>query len=272
MAAPLPTPPSLPAPPAIPQLPATPPPPAEFGAGDFPPGTVVSPPAIRPPMPVTGAPIEIPPGPRLWASFDYLMWKVRGGLLPPLVASAFGSPSMASPNPYSAFMVSESKLNAGLHDGVRLSGGIWLDKPDGTGVELSYTQFFHVEQTQDLAGVRRTFLARPFWDAYHNAPAPFLLSNPAGTMQGVAQIRSTFDSDGFEANLLRRGPAMIGEQFHWILGLRFWQLQEDLTVAAGSQTAGCARGVSTRSQRETGSMARSSAANGDSRGITSRSI
>lgn len=236
-------PPPPPAPPKLPALPETPlPPPAEFGVGELPPGTVVSPPFVQPPLPVSGAPIEIPPGPHVWASFDYLMLKVKGGLLPPLVTSAFGSPSMASPDPFSAFMVSESKINSGLHDGFRLTGGAWLDKPDGTGVELRYSRLFHDEHVQDLAGVPRTFLSRPFWDELHNAPALFLLSNPAGTMQGVAQIRTTFDTEGFEANFLRRGPAMIGEAFHWILGVRFWELQEDLTVAAGSQIGGMRAG------------------------------
>ena len=143
-----------PAPPKLPVLPEPPTaPPGEFGVGDSPPGTVVSPPSVRPPMPVTGAPIEVPPGPHVWATFDYLMWKVKGGLLPPLVATAFGSSSMTSPNPYTAFMVSESKINSGLHDGLRLTGGYWLDKPDGTGIELRYLQFFHGQDVQDLASV-----------------------------------------------------------------------------------------------------------------------
>jgi hypothetical protein len=228
-----------PAPPMLPPLPETPPPPTgEFGIGDLPPGNLIPSPFVRPPMPVTGAPIEVPPGPHLWVKADYLMWNVKGGLLPPLVTSAFGSPSMASPDPLSAFMVSESKINSGLHDGFRVAGGIWLDKPDGTGVELRYARFFHGEDVQDLESVPRTFLGRPFWDVVNNAPALFLLSNPAGTMQGFAQIRTSFDSEGFEANVLRRGPAMVGEEFHWIMGLRYWEMQENLTVAAGSQVGG----------------------------------
>jgi hypothetical protein len=187
---------------------------------------------------VTGAPIEVPPGPHVWGSFDYLMWKVRGGLLPPLITTAFGSPSMAAPNPFTAFEVSQSKINGGPHDGLRLTGGYWLDKPDGTGIELRYDRFFHGEDEQNLASVPRTFLARPFWDELNNVPALFLLSNPAGTMQGAAQIRTTFDSLGFEANYLRRGPAMLSEAFHWIIGVRYWELQEDLTVAAGSRMGG----------------------------------
>jgi hypothetical protein len=61
-------------------------------------------------------------------------------------------------------------------------------------------------------------------------------------MQGAAQIRTTFDSQSFEANYLRRGPAMMSESFHWIFGLRYWDLQEDLTVAAGSRMPGIAAG------------------------------
>ena len=50
-------------------------------------------------------------------------------------------------------------------------------------------------------------------------------------------------AQGLEANYLRRGPSMFSDQFHWLIGLRYWELEEDLTVAATSQTG--AFGVST---------------------------
>src|SRR5262245_15446251 len=48
-----------------------PPPPSEFGVGEPVPG-------VRPPMPVSEAPIEVPPGPMFWVEADYLFWRAKG--------------------------------------------------------------------------------------------------------------------------------------------------------------------------------------------------
>jgi Putative beta barrel porin-7 (BBP7) len=38
--------------------------------------------------------------------------------------------------------------------------------------------------------------------------------------------------------MLRRGPAMIGEEMHWILGVRYGGLKENLTIESLSQSGG----------------------------------
>jgi hypothetical protein len=230
-------PPSTPVPPVLPKLPEPPVlPRPEFGVDPMP-GTVVSP-AVRPPMPVEGPGIEVPPGPRVWVDFECLMWRAKGGLVPAVVAAAYAVPTQPTPDPWTAFMINDNRINGDIRSGMRLSAGYWLDKPQGTGVEARYTRFLHADDIANYTGSSETFLARPFWDESRDVPALFLLSNPNGTMQGIAQVRTSFDSQGFEANYWRRGPAMFAEQFHWIFGLRYWELEEDLTVAAGSQSGG----------------------------------
>lgn len=233
------------------------PPPAVEGLGL--PGVVVSPPGgvippsnvlpgVRPPAPVAGPPEEIPPGPRVWVTAEYLLWRSKGGLLPALITDVVGP----TPYPLAAYPLSDDRINGALQSGVRLTAGYWLDKPFGTGVEGRFIDFFGQDGTNLYAGPPARFLSRPFWDALGNRPALFQLSTPDGVTRGAAEVRTGFDSWGLEANMLRRGPAMIGNEFHWVLGARYWTLGEDLTVAGGSQTgalrAGSFDSFTTRNQ------------------------
>jgi hypothetical protein len=193
-------------------------------------------------MPVAGATIEVPPGPMFWAGADALFWRAKGGLVPPLVVGVYTSADPPLPaDPRMAFPVSDSRINGDLKSGYRFAAGMWLDKPHGTGIEAVYTAFLSTQDTSAFVGGSNVILARPFVDVVRRDPALFRLSDPAG-IQGVALVHSTFDSDGLELNVLRRGPAMFGEEMHWILGARYWSLEEDLTIGAGSRAGGLSVG------------------------------
>jgi hypothetical protein len=209
-------------------------PPVEFGIGH--PTNVETFPTVRPPMPVTGAPIEIPPGPMFWLDGDYLLWRTKGGLVPPVVVGIYSSANPPLPvDPRMSFPVSDDHINGSLQSGYRLRAGMWTDKPQGTGYEAIYTSFLHNESTNTFFGGWNSILARPFVDVVQRSTAVLQLSNTIGTLQGVAAMRTQFDSDGFELNMLRRGPAMIGEQMHWVLGVRYWGLEESLAIEGASQ-------------------------------------
>jgi len=163
------------------------------------------------------------------------MWRVKGGLLPALVtASPAGIPV---PTVGSAYMINDNRINGDVREGFRISAGYWLDKPRGTGVELRYNWLSHADDVATYTSNPNIFLSRPFWNALNERQSLFLLSNPNGTMAGLAQVRTSFDSQGGEANYWWRGPAMFSEEFHWIVGLRFWEMEEDLTVQTVSRTA-----------------------------------
>ena len=193
---------------------------------------------VRPPMPVTGAPIEVPCGPMFWAGAEALFWRAKGGLVPPLVVGVYTSANPPLPaDPRLAFPVSDNRINGDLKSGYRLYGGIWLDKPHGTGIEAVYTAFLSSDNTNGFVGGSNVVLARPFVDVVRRDPALMRLSDPAG-LQGLALVHSTFDSHSLELNMLRRGPAMIGEEFHFILGARYWSLEESLVIGSGSRAGG----------------------------------
>src|SRR5262245_52492147 len=219
--------PSAPAP--LPVVPLSPPPGFAVGGG-LPGGVVVSPMCVRPPEPVPGAATEIPPGELFWVDFEYLLWRAKGGLVPPLVVGVAGPAAATVPvNPRDAVPLSDDHMNGNLYSGIRLGAGMWLDKPHGTGVEALYTKFFQSTDVSSFSSGPDSVLARLFVDANRGVPALFQLSTPTGTTTGMAAVRSSFDAEGFEANMLRRGPAMIGEEMYWIVGLRYWGMDETLS-------------------------------------------
>src|SRR5829696_8872798 len=128
------------------------PPPPEFAVG-APVTSLEGVPGVRPPMPVAGAPIEVPPGPMFWAGADALFWRSKGGLVPPLVVGVYTSADPPLPaDPRLAFPESDSRINGDLTSGYRLYGGMWLDKPHGTGIEAVYTAFLSSEDASGFVG------------------------------------------------------------------------------------------------------------------------
>ena len=228
--------------PALPTpVPPPPPPPAEFGVGIpvsppvRPPSPVYGPafPEVRPPAPVSTAPIEEPPGPRFWVGMEYLLMRTRGDDLPPLFAvtdpRGDGAPAIA--------IVSPGEVNQGPHNGVRLSAGYWLSMPQLWGVETSYWWLSQDTDASFSAAPPGTILSRPFVDPRINGGEPrlFQISTANGVTAALGQVQSTFDSDGFELNALRRANPFFGNEMHWIIGARYWGLREDLSISALSR-------------------------------------
>lgn len=191
---------------------------------------------VRPPMPVSEAPIEIPPGPLYWTGFDYLLLRSKGGLLPALGTVVLGNPAFVSPvNPLNAGPITDNRINGELQSGFRLTVGHWLEKPRGNGVEARYSMFLRADNQITYGSSNGVLLSRPFWDELSDRPALQLLSSPTNDTAGLLRVKTSFDSDTLELNYLRRGNAMIGEEAHWIMGVRYWSLDEDLTVESLSR-------------------------------------
>ncbi|HJZ93725.1 MAG TPA: BBP7 family outer membrane beta-barrel protein [Gemmataceae bacterium] len=231
---------TLPSPSAIPPVPASP---DGFGT-ELPPGTVVSPPmgtppVVRPPTPVFGAQPEVPPGPIYWTGFDYLCWRAKGGPVVPLVSAVVGAPALANPlDANMAFALSSDEINRGPFSGFRLTAGMWLDKPRGSGVEAVFMWFPQQTDTTTYTDAPGAALARPFLNARTGTPDLFQLSTPTGTVRGAAAVRSTLETEELELNHLHRGNAMFSEEMYWVMGVRYWGLDESLTTEVTSRAGG----------------------------------
>ena len=219
-------------PPPIPNESATPPPPG-FGVG-----VPVSPPKliprteigaeVRPPMPVLGAPVEEPDGPRMWLGFDYLLWRTKGNDVPPLVAAIV--------NGNQSVTLSDHEINRTRFSGFQFTAGYWFSMPRLWGFEANYSWFTTTEELTAFGSAPGSILGRPFVDPRTGRSGLFQLSTANGTARGLVLERTSFDSDNLELNGLARAVAFIGDEMHWIAGFRYWGLREELYVEGNSRS------------------------------------
>ncbi len=220
-------------PPALPPIPGElPAPPDGFNVGvpvsppirPIPGAAVVEEPVVRPPAPVSGAIPEEPPGPRIWVGFEYLLWKARGADVPPMLTA--GNLGQISPD----------NVSRGPHSGFRLSAGYWIEHPRMWAIEAAYTFFARDTNSNLYQAAPGSSLSRPFIDANSGSAALFQLAVANATTVSTAQVRTSFDSDGFELNVFRRVNAIIGDEAHIFLGPRYWNLEEELLTQVASRT------------------------------------
>lgn len=190
-------------------------------------------PEVRPPMPVSGAPIEEPPDARFWVGIEYLLWRARGDDVPPLLAVTDPT-GAASP---SAVVVSDQEVNHGPHNGFRLTAGYWFTMPRLWGVEANYWWFNQETDESLFSAPPGRVLSRPFVNPRTGQPTLFQLSTADGTTAALGRIQTTFDTDGFELNVLRRATPFFGNEMHWVMGARYWGLREDLAIETTSRSS-----------------------------------
>jgi Putative beta barrel porin-7 (BBP7) len=206
--------------------------------GGFNVGTPLSPQPQQQPFGPGGFVEQRPPSlaaERLYTSFEYLLWFAKGDTTPSLAATS-GAPV----NPNDLNRLNDSAINEGVQSGFRATFGFWFDYNRTFGIEGRYQWFVMNDDRSLFNSSPGSILGRPFTDA-DRARASFLsLSNLSGSINGAIEERTHFDSDGAEINVLWRGPALVGENFHWIAGYRYFYVEEGLrieSVSAGGNPA-----------------------------------
>ena len=177
-------------------------------------------------------------GPRIWGGFEYLLWFAKGSDVPPLVSVVNGPAALARPiDPRAASVLNDATMNDGAHSGFRATLGLWFDPVRSFGVEANYLWFVRDKNENVFTDGPGTVLARPFTNANTGNPGLLALSTPTGSTRAAVQVRTSFEADGAEVNALFRGPALLGEDVHWLAGFRYWGLDEHLRVESISATA-----------------------------------
>jgi hypothetical protein len=176
---------------------------------------------------------------RWFGSVDYLLFWVRRNPTPPLVQvlpANLGDFRVNGGNLPPNSTISLFGLN-GIDpkelSGARVQLGAWLvDRC--WGVDASYMQLFQKTESFSIASQGIPVIGRGFVDAGANATSFLRLSTPDGTTAGNINAASPVELYTFDANLRRQGCSVFTDRVDYLLGLRYLQLRDSVTVDSGA--------------------------------------
>ena len=170
---------------------------------------------------------------RFWVRSEALLWWVKGGETPPLLTTSAGTgpqnQSGALGQSDTSVIFGDQELNTGLHPGGRISFGLWMDRCEESGLELSYMLLASNTQTYDNPSDGTPILARPFFDVTGGSQSRMLIAYP-NFANGIFNASSTENLQGAEA--LWRKAVVHGEdgRIDLLLGYRFQRLTDGLQI------------------------------------------
>ena len=179
-----------------------------------------------------------PPG-KCWVSAEYLLWWVRPQPSPALVTTSPASSLGILGQPGTQTLIGGNLDDDPLH-GVRVTAGTWLDCQQKKGVEIGGFIFFD-RDSRASAGAPGTAgtptIARPFFNVLTGREDSQLVAFP-GVLAGTATVDSSTRLLGltpnFICNLCCSCPTdccnPTGYRVDLLVGPRFYQLEEDLTI------------------------------------------
>lgn len=203
-----------------------------------------APPASSIPQPtgtsVTPCPTACPqgcgPDERAWASFEWLYWTTSGQSMPVLATtSPPGTPrGLAGVNglPTTIPLFGGQNTNDDFRSGFRLNAGVWLNDQRTWGLE---GDFFFLGQSRDgFTGstLSNPILTRPFFNALTGVPDVEIVSFP-GAAAGGMSIDSTTSAIGGGVNLLRNLRCNPCGRLDLILGYRYFNVTDEVTISEG---------------------------------------
>jgi hypothetical protein len=185
-------------------------------------------------------PVVDPPYiPRIWGSFDYMLWIVKSAPKPvPIVTKGSDADLVPGAVGQMGTMVLEGNSNTSLGDlaGGRVSVGMWLNYDRSVGIEGSA---FATENAikrfsigSDSTGNPPLFV--PFFNNALQAEDALTLADPLAGATGRATVTSTFEFRGAELNGILSLCRSECLEVDLLAGARYLRLAESLNVGTES--------------------------------------
>ncbi|HEX4415690.1 MAG TPA: BBP7 family outer membrane beta-barrel protein [Lacipirellulaceae bacterium] len=175
-----------------------------------------------------------------WINAEYLIWRLSGTNLPPLVTSTpvgattppnVNQGSLADPN--ATVISGGDSVNGDWRSGFRLSGGFWLDCCHDCGLGFDYFNLGNDDYNFTSPQDPSIITSRPFFNTAAAAPDAQLVSVPGG-LNGTTSIHSGDDFEGagatFNKSIWRCCDCCQSSNLSVIGGYRFYRFDSDLTV------------------------------------------
>jgi len=175
-----------------------------------------------------------------WVNAEYLLWWFKDSPLPvPLLTTTSNPNSMPIAglnDPYTRVVLGDHNLDTGVHQGTRLTTGLWIDSGHQFALEGGY--FVMANQNTVRTAVSggqpgAPILAVPFFDFDTATENTFLVASP-GLFAGSAVLSLTTRLQG--AEIQGAFQAIAGKNLHVeiLAGFRFLDLTENLSYATAS--------------------------------------
>jgi hypothetical protein len=171
---------------------------------------------------------------RFWVGADYLLWKVKGDPLPPLLTtSPAGTPQAQAGvggTPGVTTLFGGSRVNDDWRSGGRLDLGAWLDCQQTLGVEAGFFMLENRASGINVGSGGTPILARPVFNAASGRPDAQLIAFP-GIVSGSFSARDSSTLLGAGAWLRYNLCCGCGTRVDALLGYRYLRLTDRLGIA-----------------------------------------
>ena len=203
--------------------------PVTSGPFDIAPGTVIGP-EFGDPMgscPIPGGTCGVPS--RWYGGAEYLLYWMKSYATPPLVTvGPVGSGGFLG-NPGVTTLFGDSPISANPRHGGRISLGYWLSPKWA----IEANAFFLGTTGEHFAVASEQFpnsiLARPFFSLNQNREFAEQIGNP-NTFAGFVQVDTKSFLFGYDVNARRRLWESCNNKFDVLVGYRYLDLTESLTI------------------------------------------
>lgn len=173
---------------------------------------------------------------RFWVRGEYLLWWTKDAPSPALVTQG-GNGVIGQPGTAVIFGDNADDDNK-VRNGGRFTVGGWLDCDNIMGVELSYFFLGSQNRSFEVGGngtVGSPVVARPFFDTTTRSPNAELVSFP-NVLRGTVRVDQENSLQGWAPNLLYNVCCDCCYRVDAILGFRYYELRESLTVTENLET------------------------------------
>jgi hypothetical protein len=165
---------------------------------------------------------------RFWASAEYLLWRIKGYRVPPLVTTGTLESQGILGNPGTVLLFGDSHLDNDWHSGARFSAGYWFDCCQSCGLEASF--FFLGDRTHtNTFNSNGGLLTRPFFNA--NQGIPFVETAGApGVASGSISVENHSKLYGGEVSMVHCCCRTCDSSLDAIAGVLYLNLEESLSI------------------------------------------
>jgi hypothetical protein len=184
--------------------------------------------------------LEYPTG-RVWTRLEFLLWATSGQSVVPAITTAPPETPVTFAgiigNPGTRILFPGDRANNEFRGGFRLTGGLWLDDMQSTGLE---GDFFFLNQSKKGLTVASgpagfPILARPFFNALTNQLDTVIVAYP-GRTRGAVDVRAENWAAGGGVNLVQDIAADPCNRLELVLGYRYFGVYDEVSIEQDSTT------------------------------------